>query len=504
MDHLAVVHVSKRLSKKSFLLKVIIALLATSYCISAQGQVTFRKAIGNSEDDIATCVRETNDYGFIVTGTTGSVPNTNSNIFLLKLDSMGDLVWSENYGSSYGTENSKKVLQTADGGFIVVGFTNYSGNGGYDVYAVRTDSVGDELWSATYGGPDWDFGNDIIALPNGNYGIVGSTYSYGNGNSDGYYIEIDDAGNEIGSMTYGGENEDVLNALTLSADGNLLFCGYTKNAVTEDSDATVIKTDLSGNLIWMNTYGEDGEDYFSDIIATADLKYLAVGSTTSFGLDNKNFYLVKFTDQGSLVYERHDGGSGDEEAREVTEGLSGICSIIGYTTSFGSGDQSIMLYQFSSGGWWINSPVYGLAFEDGYSIDYTHDNGYIFAGITNGYDVSNLDALIIKTDADGQTSTTGDVENIIDNLVSLDELELEDSGFYVGAAENFLTVKSPEVAISNVTLINLMGQVVLSQRFFNRSNTVDLDVASIPNGIYIVAVELDNSPSRVSKICVSH
>jgi hypothetical protein len=254
----------------------------------------------------------------------------------------------------------------------------------------------------------------------------------------------------------------------------------------------------------MNTYGEDGEDYFSDIIATTDLKYLAVGSTTSFGLDNKNFYLVKFTVDGSLEYEKNDGGSGDEEAREVTENLAGICSVVGYTTSYGSGDQSIILHQFGPGGWWINSPVYGLAFEDGYSIDYTHDNGYIIAGITNGYDVSNFDVLIIKTDADGQTGTTGDVDNVTDNLVGLEEMELEDSGFYVGMAETFLTVKSTEKSITSVTMVNLMGQAVLKKTFLGRNNIVDLDVASVPNGIYIVAVELHNGHSRVSKIFVSH
>jgi hypothetical protein len=295
-----------------------------------------------------------------------------------------------------------------------------------------------------------------------------------------------------------------LNALTLSVDGNLLFCGSTKNDGAEDLDAIAVKTDLSGNLIWMNTYGEDGEDYFSDIIATTDLKYLAVGSTTSFGLDNKNFYLVKFTVDGSLEYEKNDGGSGDEEAREVTENLAGICSVVGYTTSYGSGDQSIILHQFGPGGWWINSPVYGLAFEDGYSIDYTHDNGYIIAGITNGYDVSNFDVLIIKTDADGQTGTTGDVDNVTDNLVGLEEMELEDSGFYVGMAETFLTVKSTEKSITSVTMVNLMGQAVLKKTFLGRNNIVDLDVASVPNGIYIVAVELHNGHSRVSKIFVSH
>jgi hypothetical protein len=152
-----------------------------------------------------------------------------------------------------------------------------------------------------------------------------------------------------------------LNALTLSVDGNLLFCGSTKNDGAEDLDAIAVKTDLSGNLIWMNTYGEDGEDYFSDIIATTDLKYLAVGSTTSIGLGNKNFYLVKFTGDDPLVYEKNDGGSGDEEAREVTEDLAGICSIIEYPTSYGSGDQSIMLYRFAPGGWWINNQRYGLA-----------------------------------------------------------------------------------------------------------------------------------------------
>jgi len=213
---------------------------------------------------------------------------------------------------------------------------------------------------------------------------------------------------------------------------------------------------------------------------------------------------VKFTPEGSLIYEKNDGGSGDEEAREVTEDLSGICALIGYTTSYGAGDQSITLHRFNSSGWWVSSPVYGLEFEDGYSVDYTHDNGYIIAGITNGYDVSNFDALIIKTDINGQTGTTGDVENITDNLVSIDEFIQEDVGFYIGYAGTSLTVNSTEIAISNVAIINLLGQEIINQSFSGRRNMVQMDVSSAPNGIYVVAIELQNSSSRISKICVSY
>jgi hypothetical protein len=169
------------LCKPKFIMKVLLFSFALLYSITTFSQITFRNAIGNSDDDIGACVRETDDFGFIVAGTTGSVDNTNSDIYLFKLDSLGGLLWSNHFGTSYGTENGKKVLQTIDKGYIIVGFTNSIGNGGYDAYVIKVDSIGQEVWSKTYGGPNWDFANDIILLPSANYGVVGSTYSFGNG-----------------------------------------------------------------------------------------------------------------------------------------------------------------------------------------------------------------------------------------------------------------------------------------------------------------------------------
>ena len=481
---------------------MIVILLCFYLADSSAQQITFRKAIGSSEDDLGSCVRETNDYGFIVAGTTGSVENTNSDIYLFKLDSSGNHKWSRHFGTSYGTENGNKVIETPDSGFIVVGFTNSFGNGGYDIYAIRTNSLGEEIWSKTFGGSDWDFGYDIVILPDGNYGIIGSTYSFGNGGSDVYYIEIDDNGNEIQTKTFGGIGDEIAKAIILSNDNKLMICGETTELGSEYSDGYIIKAELNGDTVWTKIFGGDTTDYFADVIQTIDNNYLAVGATSSFG-SKMDYYSVKFDNSGAVIYERHDGGTGDEEAREVAERPSGICSILGYTTSEGAGGKAIQMLQVNSGGWWQGSPQYGSPVEeDGFSIHYTHDNGFIMSGITNGYNAVNYDVLIIKTDSIGNTGTTGDVINITDNMVSVFEALVHETKFFVYTNENSITVKSENKQISKISLLNISGQSVYESILTYPVSDFSFHTDFISSGIYFVKTDFKDNYSKTIKILI--
>ena len=105
-------------------------------------------------------------------GSTGSFGNGNSDIYMVKTDSVGKYQWSNTYGG-LNTDWGLKVEQTADSGFVIAGYTNSFGSSDYDIYFVRTNPIGDTLWTKRYGSFGWDFGNDIKQTPDGGFILAG-------------------------------------------------------------------------------------------------------------------------------------------------------------------------------------------------------------------------------------------------------------------------------------------------------------------------------------------
>lgn len=128
--------------------------------ISAQPPRGFYRTIGGEGDDVGYSCKQTIEGQYIVAGSTSSFGN-NSDFYLVKVDSMGFTIWEKHYGGN-GNEVARSVIQLADSGFIVVGYTSSFGAGGYDMWALKTDKNGNKIWDKTFGGSDWDFATDVV------------------------------------------------------------------------------------------------------------------------------------------------------------------------------------------------------------------------------------------------------------------------------------------------------------------------------------------------------
>jgi hypothetical protein len=163
----------------------------------ASGNLQWAKTYGGTDDDKAYSVQQTSDGGYIVAGWTRSFGAYD--IFLIKTDADGNIIWAKTYGGIYW-DKAYSVQQTSDGGYIVAGYTGSFGAGSADIFLIKTDANGNIIWAKTYGGIDDDLASSVQQTSDGGYIVGGYTGSFGAGSADIFLIKTDANGN-IGSCS---------------------------------------------------------------------------------------------------------------------------------------------------------------------------------------------------------------------------------------------------------------------------------------------------------------
>ena len=239
---------------------IIILFLVIGIATNAQPPKKFYCRYGGNGYDEGNDVKQTLDGGYIITGSTSSIGQGNTDMYLLKLDSMGQVKFQKTFGG-VSNEIGKSIVQLADSSYVMAGYTSSSGVGGYDVFLVKADKTGNLIWQKTYGGSDWDFANSMDATADGGFIIAGTTYSYGKGNADGFVIKTDANGDTTWTKTFGGLKDDEFKSVIQTSDGKYALTGYTKSFNDSLGDVWAIKLDINGDTLWRKFYGGVKEDF---------------------------------------------------------------------------------------------------------------------------------------------------------------------------------------------------------------------------------------------------
>jgi len=213
----------------------------------ASGDTTWTRTYGGPGDDGGYSVQQTSDGGFVIAGYTYSFGAGSSGAYLVKTNSTGDTLWTRTYG---GTRDDVgySAQQTTDGGYVIAGRTQSVGAGNEDVYLIKTNTSGDTLWTRTYGGTDYDGGRSVQQTADGGYIITGYTHSSGAGSGDVYLIKTNASGDTLWTRTYGGPSPDVGYSAQQTSDSGYIITGYTYSFGTHYGDVYLIKTDANGNV----------------------------------------------------------------------------------------------------------------------------------------------------------------------------------------------------------------------------------------------------------------
>ena len=270
----------------------------------AQGNLEWQRSYGDAQDETANSIDISIDGGFIISG---EVINENTGFslcYLIKIDNEGELDWSNTFGGSQN-DNGLSVISTNDAGFAITGMTRSLGDSNGDVWLIKVNSNGEMEWERTYGGDDTEYGRTIQQTVDGGYIIIGQTESFGLGYNDAYLIKTDSQGNEIWSQTFGGQGTDQGRQVVNTLDEGYLISGYTDSFGTLGGfNFWLVKANSLGELEWQRFYGEQGDDRGLSGIQTSDGGYAIAGYTNSGTSSGSDILFIKTDNNGSAEFDQ--------------------------------------------------------------------------------------------------------------------------------------------------------------------------------------------------------
>jgi hypothetical protein len=390
--------------------------------------------------------------------------------------------WQVCHGTTTYHEQLTSMAPTADGGYLLGGFTSDLDDGFLDWFVVRVDAFGQALWSRTLGGSDEDELESLAQTPDGGF-ILGGTSSspidgtktspYLGGLGDCWVVRLDAAGEVLWDRTYGGPGRERLWTIRPTGDGGFVFCGDSSSDIGPlksapfhggISDFWVVRLDEAGELLWDFSSGGPGEDSAVDVRETADGGLVVVGSSDSpagllkwedsFG--DLDFWILRLGSDGQPLWNRTYGGTLRDFAKRVVVMPEGGFAVLGgswsgadgnkLTTNHTSGPVTTdywLLRLDESGSRLWESSLGGPSEDIPSSFQRTTDGGFILGGYSlsgeggtkSSSSLGSFDYWVVRTDATGRRlwdGTYGGRER--DRLHAM--AQSEDGGFVLAGYSN--------------------------------------------------------------------
>lgn len=360
------------------------------------------KTYGDSAPDTTFSIQQTKDSGYIAAGSTSSSGEGQNDVWVLKLDKKGNIVWQRTYGGR-NIDQANSIQQTKDNGYIVVGNTLSFGAGSADFWVLKLDERGDVLWQKTYGGPDNEHNPSIQQTKDSSYIVAGNSTFLGS-SVDLWVLRLDKEGNILWQKIYGGPNNDFFRSIQQTKDNGYIVAGDTHSSGA-DSGLWVLKLDKEGDIVWKKIYNRSGSDYASAINQTTDGGYIVSGSTQPSVGSPSDFWVLKLDEHGNIVWQKTYGGPDIDIAYSIQQTKDSGYIVAGNTHSFGAGQIDFWVLKLDEEGNIRWQKTYG-GFKSEFleSIQQTKDGGYIFTGFTSSFGAGGFDSWFLKVDANGNIS----------------------------------------------------------------------------------------------------
>ena len=410
-----------RLQLCMFMSIMVFSLAAQNVC-DFNIELEFQQNFGGTNSEIVKNSRQTADGGYIIAGHTLSddiqVSDNYGGVdyWLVKTDAQGNIQWEQNYGGS-STDLGQTIIQTDDEGYLFLGgaLSNdrdvTAPKGSFDIWLLRLNANGDVVFDRSYGGTGNDRPSWMEATSDGGY-VICATTSSDNGDvnenkgvTDVLVLKLDANLNVQWSKTVGGSSEDFANHIQQTSDGGYVVTGGTFsidgdiNGNNGDMEVLVFKLDANGNLMWLQTLGGSGLEWGNSIIETSNGDIMVTGATDSSDGDfpeNAGFrdlWLARFNSAGVLLWRQIYGGLKDDMGSALLETPNNGFLVAGHAevpdgdVSNNNGILDIWLLNTAEDGSLIRDYNYGGSMtEMTEDMQFTNDGGLLISGFSESND----------------------------------------------------------------------------------------------------------------------
>lgn len=488
-------------------MKIISLLFLISFIhpLFSQTNINWAKSYGSEFDERGCNLIETYDGNLLLAGVK-EIPGEDTEVLIYKLDLEGNVVWENNILFSNANILIFSLTYTADNnGYILSGVHNSNSNTDYLV--IKIDNEGNKLWSKTYGGSGYDYLQAVV--PNGSGYILAGFSSSTNGDVtdhigqyDYWLAWIDSEGILSNAKSYGGNQSEQLGTMIKTSDGKLVLSGHSHSFINHgfQADFWVVKTEITGEVIWSYSYGGTGADFSPYIIEVDEGDLIVAGESGSNDYDipmdnhgDSDFFACRITQNGTVVWAKSYGGTGWENLYAIENSLENSFFLGGFTRSNdgditnghngGANDywvvqinksDGLMIWQDNFGGSG-EELLHDLLVVD--SILYVGGISYSNDFDINGDHIGGSDFWILKHE---EINTTID-------YVFLPEIKILQNPVY-----DYLNFETDRVG-DRFRIINLSGNEILAGKFKTQINVKD-----IPSGIYFIEIFNDFSKTFCS------
>ena len=292
--------------------------------LDPDGSISWQNAYGGTGYDFARSIEVTSDGGYIVAGSTESFGAGIRNAWVLKLNPDGSVAWQKAYGDQ-GIEYCYAVRETGDGGYIAAGGTDSFGSGEFDIWLLRLDSAGTVLWQKAFGGEQMEYVYSVLETSGGHFLVVGVSESFPPGGRDAWLLELDSNGAVVWQKAYGGGYHDFAAAAIETNNGGYVVVGGTESFGSGAADMWMLRLDGGGAVLWEKAYGGIDDDVAWAVQPTDSGGYILAGVTGSFGAGGADVWVLKVDVMGEIEFDPLSGAAvTDSSAMVVNTSAAGV------------------------------------------------------------------------------------------------------------------------------------------------------------------------------------
>ncbi len=261
-------------------------------------------------------------------------------VLLLANTSFGQINFFKLY-SDNGDDYGEGIVELEDSSYMITGSSSSFFGDGAQAFLLKIDSVGNYQWSNHYGGAETDIGRRVLYQPNEGFFIAGHTNSYGNGGYDFYLVKTDLSGNLLWEKSYGDFGWERVHDAALTADSGVIMVGETSSTFNDNKDMYLVRTDKNGDTLWTKQLGTDFNDDLKSIHQLDDSTYYLAGSMYSSDSLVIKGCVMKLHENGTIYWTESYGYRGNTFIHDIHV-INGEIAGVGHTDKYNDS----LLYEF--------------------------------------------------------------------------------------------------------------------------------------------------------------